>query len=1203
MPMTAPPARVLDHRTAILAALAVLAPAASVSAQDRPLGEVDGSDGQRRTVAVWAEPGLTRSPVAFTISPDGRIWVAESDRAGNAVSDTRQLGHLDAVWEDGQLRTVEDRRRLIDRWIAGGHFAADFFTRTEDRVRMVADTDGDGVADASSVFAGGFNDALDGIGAGVLWVGRDLLYTGIPHLWRLRDIDGDGRIDTDPGAGERASLSAGYGVRWCFYGHDLHGLVHGPDGRVWFSMGDRGFHLETIEGERITGTDRGGVFRCWPDGTGLELVHEGLRNPQELAFDRHGNLFTGDNNCDSGDRARMTLVLDGADSGWRQDVQSLPSRGPWNREAMWQLVESPEDLVDPGRPAWLLPPIAHVGAGPSGFALEPGTTEDGVHAGRLLLVDFYGSGATIHSFDMRPRGAWFELVDRRDFYRGATITDLAFGPDGRLYLSDWGGGWSPNPNGRVLVVRNETVHEDPERRAVIEAVSDILAADPAAAATAELLEHLGHPDQRVRHRAQMELAVRGGWRPTAERPGEVTAAAPDVSGALERIVAAPDGGIAAVHAVWALGQIARRDPESGWLLVNLTTHPDPEVRTQVLRTIADLGLPAGDRLVAALADEHAPVRAAAATAIGRSGGAGIDGGPQRVAELLLEVASREADADPVMRHALATGLARAVPVPTLAAMDADSLVRASEAARVVLAVALRQRAMIRVGEDVPADGPRHRDRTAAGDALAAMLEDPAASVRVRAEAARAIYDGHLGAAEPFTPGGPASTPAEDAPFTRLARVLDAVDTSALAIEPFVRRAVEANLRLGTSDAADRLTRFAARPEVPAPWRILALERLEAWAGGDRRERVWGHWIPRPTRTTEAVEAALARHETALLDGSADDAELRFRVDRIRARLLLRLSDEEVRRTIADGTRDPRFRAVLLAEAARRSPAAAADFVQVALERDGEECDLVRMAAVDLLAEGPGTAADPERLLVAIDAAMTGGTVRERQHAARRLGTLAAAIDGPVAGPAADLLARTLATAPGDPRVDPMRLELRDAAVAVAGHEALTAAAEALDRPWMGRRPAGFADAVLALGGDPLRGEAIFRGHEAAQCLRCHEIRGTGGTAGPRLTDVGARLSLEALIESIVEPGRTITPGYGTVAAMPEITDILSPGEVRDVVAFLASLNDPRSIRPEGAMIRPVPVAVGISLHVAAVVLAVILAAAATTLGRAGRGGG
>jgi quinoprotein glucose dehydrogenase len=184
-----------------VAATALTLATGGATAQDRPLGELDTSDGQRRSISVWAEPGLTRSPVSFTISPDGRLWLAESDRAGNAVTDTRQLGHLDAVWEDGQLRTVEDRRRLIDRWIAGGHFEPEYFTRTEDRVRMVADTDGDGVADASSVFAGGFNDALDGIGAGLVWVGDDLLYTNIPHLWRLRDIDGDGRIATDPGAG------------------------------------------------------------------------------------------------------------------------------------------------------------------------------------------------------------------------------------------------------------------------------------------------------------------------------------------------------------------------------------------------------------------------------------------------------------------------------------------------------------------------------------------------------------------------------------------------------------------------------------------------------------------------------------------------------------------------------------------------------------------------------------------------------------------------------------------------------------------------------------------------------------------------------------------------------------------------------------------------------------------------------------------
>ena len=47
-----------------------------------------------------------------------------------------------------------------------------------------ADTDGDGVADTSSVFAGGFNDPLDGIGAGVLWLNNSLYYTCIPNLWK-----------------------------------------------------------------------------------------------------------------------------------------------------------------------------------------------------------------------------------------------------------------------------------------------------------------------------------------------------------------------------------------------------------------------------------------------------------------------------------------------------------------------------------------------------------------------------------------------------------------------------------------------------------------------------------------------------------------------------------------------------------------------------------------------------------------------------------------------------------------------------------------------------------------------------------------------------------------------------------------------------------------------------------------------------------
>ncbi|HCN27312.1 MAG TPA: hypothetical protein DIT64_00680, partial [Verrucomicrobiales bacterium] len=49
---------------------------------------------------------------------------------------------------------------------------------------IVRDTDGDGVADWSGVFAGGFNDELDGIGAGVVWHDGALYYTCIPNFWK-----------------------------------------------------------------------------------------------------------------------------------------------------------------------------------------------------------------------------------------------------------------------------------------------------------------------------------------------------------------------------------------------------------------------------------------------------------------------------------------------------------------------------------------------------------------------------------------------------------------------------------------------------------------------------------------------------------------------------------------------------------------------------------------------------------------------------------------------------------------------------------------------------------------------------------------------------------------------------------------------------------------------------------------------------------
>ena len=69
------------------------------------------------------------------------------------------------------------------------------------------------------------------------------------------------------------------------------------------------------------------------------------------------------------------------------------------------------------------------------------------------------------------------------------------------------------------------------------------------------------------------------------------------------------------------------------------------------------------------------------------------------------------------------------------------------------------------------------------------------------------------------------------------------------------------------------------------------------------------------------------------------------------------------------------------------------------------------------------------------------------------------------------------------------------------------------------------DDILKLKGDELRGQNIFLRSSAAQCVKCHRVRGRGGDIGPDLTQIGRKFEKRALLETIMNPSAGIAPEY------------------------------------------------------------------------------
>ncbi len=562
-----------------------------------------------------AEPDLA-NPVSFTFDEKGRSYVVETFRLHQGVTDIR--GHMEWLSEDLAARTPDDRLAMTKHH--EGAKIADY-AKWSDRVRLLEDRNGDGKVDFSSVFADGFNHPLDGIAAGVLARRGQVWFANLPNLWWFKDTDGDGKAD------QTRSLSYGYGVRMGFLGHDMHGLTFGPEGKIYFSVGDRGANV-VQNGRNIGHPDCGSVFRCNPDGSDLEEVAYGLRNPQGLTFDQYGNLFTGDNNSDGGDKARWVYIVEGGDSGWRvgwQFIEYPNARGPWNSEKMWHPQWA-------GQPAHLLPAITNLANGPSGITFNPGTGLSGKFDNHFFLTDFRGSRSSgIYSFTLKPNGATFTVEAPEQFIWNCLPTDVGFGSESGIYFSDWVEGWGMNGKGRIYRVFDPNLST---AQIAIE-TKKIRAEGMEKRSLNELGKLLAHSDQRVRQEAQFELASR------KEKSLKVFAAATDKKNSrLNRI-----------HAIWGLGQLAgariagAMDP-----VLPMIADSDPEIRAQAARILGDHRVNAAlPPLISALSDENSRVRFFAAQSLGKLG-------HREAIQPLLGLLRSNSDQDTYLRHAAVMGL-------------------------------------------------------------------------------------------------------------------------------------------------------------------------------------------------------------------------------------------------------------------------------------------------------------------------------------------------------------------------------------------------------------------------------------------------------------------------------------------------------------------------------------------------------------------
>ena len=984
------------------------------------------------------------------------------------------------------------------------------------------DSTGSGVADKSAVFADGFNTSISGVAAGVLARRGEVYFTSIPDVWRFKSSEfGVSSSGSAPGSAfgthnsklrtPNSKLATGFGVHIAYGGHDMHGLKFGPDGKLYWTIADRGAALTNLSRTLNPDLDyllkflpdTGAVFRSNPDGSELEVVAIGLRNPQELAFDDFGNLFTADNNADGGDKARWVHIVEGADYGWRYGWQHLPKLGAWNAEMLWGLAPSNTALSYP-------PPVAHIGHGPAGIAHYPGTGLPDTFRDCFFYADFPGG---IRYFRLEPSGASFRVANAGqwlennspDEREGKLLwnlypTDIEFGPDGGAYVLDWVAGWEKTGKGRIWRVHDPAV----DASAVVQSTKRLLAAGLDSMRIAGLLWAIKHDDSRIRaeaERAVVASAARENYQPY------VWNEAVNSTNALASRVQA----LRAAHVIASLTHRAREKLRAGpskasetvsgnpeFVMVEswqshldsmhrfILRNEDAEIRAQGCELLSWFsGKESASALMHLLDDESPRVRFCATQSLGKLG-------KREAVSPLLDLLRRNADQDATIRHAAIYALVRIG--------DTDALLAAAKdnSASVRLGACLALRRLMHPGIAQFLDDPDPRIVLEAARAIADLPIEPALPQLA------ALLDPSRRRREESLTSSPSAKPQTPDPSQRLF-------TSSPTEGFILRRALNAHFRLGQPTNALALAAFAARTDAPEALRIEALEMLADWPQPSGRDKITGLWRPLAPRDAQPAAAALRPLAPALLaaKGTAIPTAALAAIEKLTLTDLAPALLDLVKSSGASA--EVRAAALrTLGHSAFRTPHSALFDSALALALT-DPAEALRKEASRLSAASGGTDA-----LARLASTLQTGTVGERQSALQSLAGLK--------GKEADDALRKGLT------------QLLEGKLPSALHLDLLEAAAQRTSPSIKERLAQFEakrDAKDPLakwrecltGGDAKAGRALFHERAEAACARCHKLHGEGGDVGPDLAGLAAKRGRDYVLESIVLPNRVIAPGF------------------------------------------------------------------------------